>query len=202
MTFRVCCVIAAALVWTGCGAAERKEAVSFGQFLTQKNAEFAATNALEKDLLGSTKMWCESIIAGGSGHGKDLSGNAESAKELAQSASLVSTQLGQLRQSLFDQPLHKENLESIRAGLLAQLMKRQKMLQEVRTNLTGAADNFIGFSQSRAYTGDSYPAGIDKLNSMLGGYKGPDDLLAKAIAELKATYKIQDAEFGKAAPVT
>jgi hypothetical protein len=37
---------------------------------------------------------------------------------------------------------------------------------------------------------------------MLGGYTGPEDLLGKAIANLKATYKIQDAELAAAGPVT
>jgi hypothetical protein len=201
MNIRYCCILAAALVWTGCGGAERKEAVTFCKVLIQKKADFAATNALEKDLLGSTRSWCESITAAGSGHGKDLSGNADSARQLAQSASLVSTQLGQLRQSLYDQPLRKENLQAIRAKLLSQIQKRQTMLQDVRAALDGAAANFLEFEQSRAYTGDTYPAGIDKLNSMLGGYTGPEDLLGKAIAELKATYNIQDADLAAGGPV-
>jgi hypothetical protein len=202
MKIRYCCILAAAFVWTGCGGAERKEAVTFCKVLTQKQADFAATNALEKDLLGSTRSWCESIVAAGSGHGKDLSGNADSAKELAQSASLVSTQLGQLRQSLYDQPLRKENVGVIRARLLSQIQKRQAMLQDVRAALQGAAANFLEFEQSRAYTGDTYPGGIDKLNSMLSGYTGPADLLGKAIADLKATYKIQDADLGAGGPTT
>src|ERR1017187_9381453 len=111
MKIRYCSILAAALVWTGCGGAERKEAATFCRVLTQKQADFAATNALEKDLLGSTRSWSESIIAAGSGHGKDLQGNADSAKELAQSASLVSPQLGQLRASVYDPPLRKENVE-------------------------------------------------------------------------------------------
>jgi hypothetical protein len=202
MKIRYGCVLAAVLVWTGCGGAERKEAVTLCKVLTQKKTDFAATNALEKDLLESTRSWSESIIAAGSGHGKDLSGNADSAKELAQSASLVSTQLGQLRQSLYDQPLQKENLQAIRGKLLSQIQKRQAMLQDVRAALQGAAANFLEFEQSRAYTGDTYPGGIDKLNAMLGGYKGPEDLLGKAIAELKATYKIQDADLGAGGPAT
>ena len=202
MKIRYCFILAAALVWTGCGGAERKEAVTFCKVLTQKQADFAATNALEKDLLGSTRSWAESIIAAGSGHGKDLSGNADSAKELAQSASVVSTQLGQLRQSLYDQPLRKENVQAIRSGLISKIQKRQAMLQDVRAALQGAAANFLEFEQSRAYTGDTYPGGIDKLNSMLGGYAGPEDLLGKAIAELKATYKIQDAELSAGGPAT
>jgi len=202
MKIRYGCILAAALAWTGCGGSERKEAVTFCKVLTQKQPDFAATNALEKDLLDSTRSWCESIIAGGSGHGKDLQGNADSAKELAQSASLVSRQLGQLRQSLYDQPLRKENVQEIRGKLLSQIQKRQTMLQDVRTNLEGAAANFLEFEQSRAYTGDTYPAGIDKLNSMLAGYTAPEDILGKAIAELKATYKIQDSELGTGGPAS
>src|ERR1035441_8526687 len=76
MKIRYGCVLAAVLVWTGCGGAERKEAVTLCKVLTQKKTDFAATNALEKDLLESTRSWSESIIAAGSGHGKDLSGNA------------------------------------------------------------------------------------------------------------------------------
>jgi hypothetical protein len=37
---------------------------------------------------------------------------------------------------------------------------------------------------------------------MLGGYTGPEDLLGKAIAELKATYNIQDADLAAGGPVT
>jgi uncharacterized protein YPO0396 len=97
--------------------------------------------------------------------------------------------------------LRKENLQAIRAKLLSQIQKRQTMLQDVRAALDGAAANFLEFEQSRAYTGDTYPAGIDKLNSMLGGYTGPEDLLGKAIAELKATYNIQDADLAAGGPV-
>ena len=139
MNLRYSWILAAALVWSGCGRAERKEAVTFCKVLTQKQADFAATNAMEKDVLGNTRMWCEGITANGAGPGKDLGENADSAKSLAQSAGLVSTQLGQLRQSLYDQPLQKENLQTIRANLLSQIMKRQKMLQDVRTAQIGRA---------------------------------------------------------------
>jgi len=183
-------LLAAALLWTGCGKQEQQEAATFCNFLTQKQADFAATNALEKDLLGSTLAWAEGIINRGAGHGKDLAENATSADELSKSAAVVSTQLGQLRQALSDQPLHQEYPMTVRGDLVNQLMKRQRMLQEVRTALDASAASFREFAQSRAYTGDTYPAGIDKLNSMLGGHSGADDVLAKAIADLKAKYKI------------
>jgi hypothetical protein len=194
MKIRYCWLLAAVIVWTGCGKAERREATSLCNILSQKQADLKATNALEKDLLGSTKSWCEGIIASGAGRGKALEENAVSAKELAQSAAVVSTQLGQMRQAIYDQPLKEEFPEGVRSALINQLMKRQKMLQEVRAALEASSAGFLEFSQSRAYKGDSYPAGIDKLNSLLSGYSGPEDALGKAIQELKVKYTISDAE--------
>lgn len=108
----------------------------------------------------------------------------------------MSAQLGQLRQALNDQPLKQENIQAVRGNLMKQLMARQRMLQDVRTALQSSASDFTGFAQSRAYNGDSYPAGIDKLNSMLGTYKGPDDVIARALEELKSKYQITAADLG------
>jgi hypothetical protein len=187
-------LLAAALLWTGCGKEERREAVALAKVLTQKTAELTATNALEKDLLGSTREWAAGITTNGAGHGSQLDENATSATALSQSAAVVSVQLGQLRQAVYDLPLKQEYPREVRSTLINQLQKRQKMLQDVRTALDACTANFHEFRQSRTYTGDTYPAGIDKLNSMLGGYTGPEDLLAKAIADLKAKYKLQDAD--------
>jgi len=191
---RYCWFLAVALFWTGCGREERREAIAFSKFLAQKKADFAAANALEKDLLGSTRSWCEGIISNGAGHGKELDENADSAKQLAQSVSVVTSQLGQLRQAVYDWPLKQEYPQTVRSALVNQLMKRQRMLQDVRATLTAAATDFLGFRQSRAYTGDTYPAGIDKLNSMLGTYSSPEDSLGKAIDDLKTKYKLSDAD--------
>jgi hypothetical protein len=196
MKFWYCWLLAAALCFTGCGRQERREAVSFYKVLSQKGADFAATNALEKDLLGSTKAWCEGITSNGAGRGKQLEENTDSATALSQSAALVSVQLGQFRQALNDQPLKQENVQSVRGNLMKQIMTRQKMLQEVRTALDSSAADFKAFAQSRAYIGDTYPAGIDKLTSMLERYKGPDDVIARAIVDLKAKYKIAAADLG------
>ena len=166
-----CCLVAVVLMWTGCGREERKEAVTFCQTLIQTQAEFAATNALEKEALSSTRNWAESIATNGAGSAADLQGNADSAKSLSSSATLVSTQLGQFRQKIYDVPLKKESLQTIRANLLTQIMKRQKTLQEVRVALEASADNFLEFKQSRAYKGDTYPAGIDKLKGIFDGYE-------------------------------
>jgi len=194
MNFRYCWLLAAVVLWTGCGKAERQEAASLCKALSQKQASLAAINALEKDLLGSTRSWCEGIVNNGAGHGKDLDENAASAKALAQSASVVSTQLGELRQSIYDQPLKEEYPQGVRSALINQLMKRQKMLQEVRADLDASAANFLEFAQSRAYKGDTYPAGIDKLNTLLSKYSGPEDAMGKAIEELKVKYTLGDAD--------
>jgi hypothetical protein len=183
-------LLAAALLWTGCGKQEKQEATTLCNVLTQKQADFTATNALEKDLLGSTREWAEGIINRGAGHGKDLTENATSAQELSKSAATVSVQLGQLRQALSDQQLHEEYPQTVRGDLVKELMRRQRMLQDVRTALDASAASFLEFSQSRAYTGDTYPSGIDKLNAMLGSYKGADDIVAKAITDLKSKYQI------------
>lgn len=194
MNFRYRWLLAAVVLWTGCGKAERQEAASLCKALSQKQASLAAINALEKDLLGSTRSWCEGIVNNGAGHGKDLDENAASAKALAQSASVVSTQLGELRQSIYDQPLKEEYPQGVRSALINQLMKRQKMLQEVRADLDASAANFLEFAQSRAYKGDTYPAGIDKLNTLLSKYSGPEDAMGKAIEELKVKYTLGDAD--------
>jgi hypothetical protein len=194
MRIRYCWLLAAVVLWTGCGKEERREATSLYRILNQKQADLTAINALEKDLLGSTRSWCEGIIANGAGRGRDLDENAVSANALAQSASVVSTQLGQLRQTIYDQPLKQEYPQGVRSALINQLMKRQKMLQEVRAALEASAADFLEFARSRSYKGDTYPEGIAKLNSLLSTYNGPEDAMGKAIEELKVKYTIQDVD--------
>ena len=194
MTLRVCWLLPAALLFTGCGREEKREATNLVKVLIEKKAELAGINALEKDLLGSTHSWCESIVAGGAGKGKQLEENATSAKGLAQSAEVIASQLSQLRQSIYNQPLKQEYPQSVRGALINSIMKRQKMLQEIRMALDASATNFLEFAQSRAYNGDTYPAGIVRLNQILSSYHGPEDVLGKAIDDLKVKYAIQDAD--------
>jgi hypothetical protein len=194
MKFRYCWLLAAVLVWTGCGKEERREATSLCKVLSQKQADLAATNGLEKDLVASTRAWYEGIINNGAGAGKGLEDNAASAKTLSQSAALVSTQLGQVRQAIYDQPLKQEYPQGVRDTVINQLMKRQRTLQEVRAALDACAANFVEFEHSRAYKGDTYPAGIDKLNSLLSGYTGPEDAVGKATQDLKSKYTLTDAD--------
>jgi hypothetical protein len=194
MKLRYCWLLAATMAFSGCGKEERREATSLVKVLSQKRTDLAAINALEKDLLGSTRSWCEGIMANGAGKGKDLEENAVSAKALAQSAGVVSTQLGELRQAIYDQPLKQEYPQGVRGTLLSQLMKRQRTLQDVRYALDASAASFLQFAQSRAYTGDTYPPGIDKLYSIVSGYVGAEDVMGKAIQDLKVKYAIQDAD--------
>ncbi len=194
MKLRCGCLLAAVLVWSGCGGAERREATSLLQVLDQKKAELAGINGLEKDLLGSVRAWSEGIIAKGGGAGKELQENAAAAKGLSDAASIVATQLSQFRQTLSSQPLKEEFPQSVRSTLMNQIMKRQKMLQELRMALQGSADGFLEFGRSRSYHGDTYPAGIDKLNSMLSTYRGPEDAVSKAMQDLRVKYTIEDAD--------
>jgi len=194
MKLRYCWLLAAVLVWTGCGKEERREGTSLFNVLTQKHADMAAVNALEKDLVGSTRAWYEGIINNGAGKGKDLEQNAESAKSMAFSASEVANQLGHLRQGIYDLPLQQEYPQSVRSAVINQMMQRQKKLQEVRLALEASSAGFLDLARSTAYKGDSYPPEIDKVNSLTSGYVMPEDALAKAIGELKVKYTLEDVD--------
>jgi len=191
---KVCWFMAAAVLLTACGRQERREAASLCRALSGKQADLVAVNNLEKDLVGSARPWCEGILSNGGGKGKVLEENAESAKTLAMSASAVATQLSHLRQTIYDLPLKEEYPQSVRSALINQIMQRQKRLQEIRMALDASAADFLNFSRSRDYKGDSYPAAIDKLNTLLSGYAAPDDALGKAIGDLKTKYTLTDVD--------
>ncbi len=196
MSLRYCWLLAAAAFFTGCGKEERGEAVAFCKILEQKRADFTSANKVEKDFLESARTWSDSLMANGGGRAGELEQNAGVAKDLANSASTVSTQLGQVRDAVETMALNKEYLQDIRTGLINKISKRQRLLTEVRAALLESAAGFEEFRQSRAYNGDTYPTGIGKLNALVQGYKGPEDSVAQAIADLKAKYKIQDADLG------
>jgi len=188
------CLLAAVVFLAACGKEERREAASLCNTLSREQVDLASVNALEKDLLGSTRAWCDGIVANGGGKGKDLEENAASAKSLAQSASTVATQLSRVRQTIYDLPLKQEYPQSVRGTLINQIMKRQRMLEQVRTALDASAAGFLESSRSRAYAGDSYPADIDKLHSLVSGYSGPEDAVGNAIRDLKVKYTLQDVD--------
>ncbi|MBZ5724302.1 MAG: hypothetical protein LAP87_04835 [Acidobacteriia bacterium] len=194
MSLRYCWFLAAVAFLTGCGKEEHGEAVAFCKVLEQKRADLASANKLEKDFLDSVRAWSDGLMANGGGRAADLEQNAGVAKDLANSAATLSTQLGQVREAVENMALKKEYLQNIRTGLINKLSKRQRLLTEVRAALLQSAAGFEEFRQSRAYAGDTYPSGIDKLNPLVQGYKGPEDSVAQAIADLKTKYKIQDAD--------
>jgi hypothetical protein len=106
----------------------------------------------------------------------------------------VANQLGHLRQAIYDLPLHQEYPQSVRSGLINQMMQRQKKLQDVRLALEASSAGFLDLARSTAYKGDSYPPAIDKLNSLTSGYVMPEDALAKAIGDLKVKYTLTDVD--------
>ena len=188
------CLLAAAavLLSSGCGKQERLEAGQLHKELTQKKAGFAAANVQEKDFISGLRGWCGSITTNGAGKGPQLDQNAAVAQDLAKSAAAVSAQVGQVRQAVYDLPVQKEFIKGIRNGLITELTRRQRLLQEIRSALQESATSFDGFRQSREYKGDTYPAGIDKLNRILQSYKEPPDAVGEALSALATKYNLQE----------
>ena len=184
-------LLAAVALFSGCGREERTEAVRLCKTLQQKSADFASANAMEKEFLASARSWCGSIVENGAGRGDQLSQNAAVAKDLAKSAALISTQVGAVRQAVYDEPIKQEYTQSIRLNLITQLTKRQRSLQEVRALLDDSAPGFLDLGLTKDYKGDAYPGGIPKLNAMLEGYHSPEDLVGDAIQSLKTKYDLQ-----------
>lgn len=189
-----CVLLAAAACITGCGKQERIEAVQLAKALTAKKADYAKSNATEKEFVESAKAWCAGITTNGAGRGAELDQNASVATQIAQSAVAVSAQISQVRQVVDDLALKEEYPKEVRNTLITQLTKRQRMLQDVRAMLEQSAPQFLEYKKIKTYVGDTYPDGIGKLNTMLGGYKEPDDALATALGALKEKYGLSDSE--------
>jgi len=185
------CLLASAPIFTGCGRETHREAVALCQVLEKNQPNYNTANGMERDLVASTRGWTETIMTAGAGKGAELTQNAAVAKELAKSADLISTSLGELRKTVYDQDIQKEELQTVRTTINAQISKRQKFLSEIRVVLLETADQFDGLAQSRAYKGDTYPAGIDKLSHMLQSYHSPEDAVRQAIESLKSDYGIK-----------
>jgi ABC-type transporter Mla subunit MlaD len=190
------CLLASTPLFTGCGKEAHREAVALCQVLEKHQPDYNTANGMERDLVVSTRGWTDTIMANGAGKGAEIAQNAGVAKELAHSADVISTSLGELRKAVYDQPLQKEELQAVRTTINAQISKRQKFLSEMRTVLTDTAAQFEALGQSRAYKGDSYPAGIDKLNQLLQSYHSPEDAVRQAVESLKADYGISGAAGG------
>jgi len=191
---RRCLLLAAVAFITGCGKQDRTEAVQFAKALTEKKANFASANTIEKDFVSSARAWCGGITANGAGRGVELNQNAAVAAELAKSAVAISSQLSQVRQAIDGQHLNEEYPRNVRNVLTTQLTKRQRLLQDMRALLEQSAPQFLEYRRSRAYVGDTFPDGVGKLDALLRAYKAPEDALGIALAALQAKYGLSDSE--------
>ena len=197
MKLRYCWLLAAVALFSGCGKEERMEAVRFSKTLQQKSADFAGANAMEKDFVASGRSWCGSVIENGSGRGDQLKQNMAVAKDLIKSAQFISTQVGAVRQAVYDMPIKQEYAQSVRVNLITQLTKRQRFLQEARALLDEAGPGFVELGLGPNYKGDSYPDSIPKLNVLLEGATSPKDVVGEALQSLKTKYDITDADLAK-----
>ena len=189
-----CLLLAVAALITGCGKQARTEAVQLAKALTEKKANFASADAIERDLVSNARAWCGGITANGAGRGAELDQNATVAAELAKSLVAASAQLGQVRNAIEGQPLKEEYPQSIRNELITQLTKRQRMLQDMRALLEQSATQFLEYRHNKAYVGDTYPDGIAKLDTLLQAYKAPEDAVGTALAALRAKYSLSGSE--------
>ncbi len=179
---------------TGCGKQERMEAVQFARVLTAEKADFASANTAESALVRQARAWCGGITANGAGRGGELDQNAAVAAELAKNAVDISSQLSQVRQAIDGQQLKEEYPREVRGTLTTALTKRQRALQEIRALLEQSATQFLEFSHSKTYTGDTYPEGVGKLDKLLHDHTSPEDAVAAAIASLQEKYELKDSE--------
>src|ERR1039458_6262895 len=162
-----CLLMAAAACITGCGKQERNEAVQLAKALTAKKADYASSNTTEKDFVESARAWCAGITTDGAGRGAELDQNASVAAQIAKSAVAVSAQLGQVRQVVDDLPLKEEFPKEVRNTLITQLIKRQRMLQDMRALLEESAPQFLDYRKIKTYTGDTYPDEIGRASCRL-----------------------------------
>jgi hypothetical protein len=184
------CLLVSTTFFTGCGKEEHREAVALCRILERNQPTYNNTNAMERDLVASTGTWSQTVMTGGAGNGTDLGQSATVAKELAHSADIISTELGELRKVMYDQILKTGELQAVRTTINAQVSKRQRFLQEIRLVLQETATQFENLAQSRTYHGDTYPAGIDRIAQLLQSYHSPEDILRQSIESLKSNYGI------------
>jgi hypothetical protein len=189
-----CLGLAAALALCGCGGAEKKEAVSFAKTLKQKQADMQGAIDVERDFVKKARPWVEQIQTGGAGKGAQLEQNAATATELAQMTATISNHLSQVRQAVYDKPLKTEYLQDIRLGLITDITKRQRTLQELKTLFEGVAPEFLSFKKNATYKGDTYPGGISKIDAITNSYSSQLDIVSDALKSIKAKYELSDSE--------
>lgn len=185
-----CVLLAAAALITGCGKQARIEAGQLAKVLTEKKANFAAADNLEKDLVNNARAWCGGITKNGAGRGAELGQNAAVATQLAKSAVAASAELGQVRNAIDAQSYKEEYPQTLRNDVITELTQRQRRLQDMRALLEASATEFLAFGKDKTYAGDTYPEGIGKLDAMLQAYKAPANTVGTALAALKSEYGI------------
>jgi len=195
LTSRLCLLLAAVALITGCGKQERIEAVQLAKTLKEKKPNFDSANTLEKDLVSSARAWCGGITANGAGRAAELDQNSAVAAQLAKSAVAASAQLSQVRLAIDGPSLNEEYPRNVRNEVTTLLTKRQRQLQDMRAWLEQSAPQFLEYKQSKTYAGDTYPDGIGKLDAMLRGYNAPEDAIGPALAALQTKYGLKDSEF-------
>ncbi len=183
-------LLASITFFMGCGKQAHREAGVLYQILERNRPAYNNSNGMERDLVASTRTWAEGITTSGAGHGPELGQSATVAKELAHSADVISTQLGELRKVMYDQTLNTEELQAMRSQINTQISKRQQFLQQLRIVLEQTTGEFENLAQSRSYRGDTYPAGIDRIGQLLQTYHSPEDVVRQTMESLKSTYGI------------
>jgi hypothetical protein len=186
--------LAAAVLLAGCGGQARNESLQFAKALNAKKADFEKANTLEKDFVASARAWAGGITANGSGKGNALDQNSSVSAQLAKSAVAVSTQISQVRQAIDAVEMTDEFPRGVRNTLATELQRRQRQLQELRSQLEQAAPQFLEYKLRKGYAGDSYPDGVGRVDSLLRSYSSPADSLGAALAALQEKYGFSPSE--------
>jgi type VI protein secretion system component VasK len=179
---------AALLVLAGCQKDERADAARLTKALTDLQAGATAALTIENEMLNRARPWCAGMTAAGTGHDTELDENTATAADLARQARAANGRWESIRQTLLAQRLRAEVPRNIRAALTAQISKHQAALEQLRAALDDTAAQFKTFAQDRAYTGDTVPPVVTKLDHILGSHDPPTDDVAAALSDLHAKY--------------
>jgi hypothetical protein len=182
------------LLVSACGRQEKTEGVQLAKALNEKKTAFAKICAEENLVVDQVRKWSSDIVSNGAGKGPQLEQNALTALELSKNAVNVGNELSTLRQSISNIPLTTEEPGTIRANVMGEFSKRQRYLHELKTLLENSAPGFRQLAEQKSYKGDSFPAGLDKLNGMVTGYNVREGTLDEAVASLKEKFEIADTE--------
>lgn len=187
-------LLTAAAILGGCGGKERAEGLQMAKVLKQHQADFAAANQLESELVGSARAWCAAIVANGAGRGADLDKNAAVAEGLAKSAVEVSSRLSGVRAAITGLAVEREYGMGVRGDIITALTQRQRQLQDLRALLQQIAPQFLEYKSRKDFAGDSYPGEIQKLDTLLKAYGAPRDIVGDTLKSLTEKYSLSAEE--------